>query len=122
MMCMPSSGVKFKYAELENLQILELPYSNGNVSMLILLPKADLSSIEPLTIEKLEEWRSEMKETVLDAIYLPKFEFETKYLLNDYLKTLGMPSAFNPHEADFSGMSPNKSLDRFRNSSGLRES
>jgi serpin B len=108
MMCMPSSGVKFKYAELENLQILELPYSNGNVSMLILLPKADLSSIEPLTIEKLEEWKSEMKETVLDAIYLPKFEFETKYLLNDYLKTLGMPTAFNPHEADFSGMSPIK--------------
>jgi serpin B len=108
MMCMFPSGVKFKYAEIGNLQILELPYSNGNVSMLILLPKADLSSIEPLTIEKLEEWRSEMKETVLDAIYLPKFEFETKYLLNDYLKTLGMPKAFNPHEADFSGMSPIK--------------
>jgi len=99
----PSEETKFNYTETEDLQILELPYKGGKISMLILLPKGDLSSIEPLTLEKIEEWKSKMKETKLDSIYLPKFEFRTKYFLNDNLKRLGMPTAFTP-EADFSGM------------------
>jgi serpin B len=107
MMCMFPSDVKFKYAELKDLQILELPYADGNVSMIILLPKEDLGKIEPLTVEKLEEWKSKMEETTLDAIYIPKFEFETKYILNSHLKRLGMPTAFTP-QADFSGITPIK--------------
>jgi serpin B len=101
------SDVKFKYAELKDLQILELPYTDGNVSMIILLPKEDLGKIEPLTVEKLEEWKSKMEETTLDAIYIPKFEFETKYILNSHLKMLGMPTAFT-RQADFSGITPIK--------------
>jgi serpin B len=45
-----------------------------------------------------------MKETELDAIYLPKFEFDNKYSLNENLKALGMPTAFTWPGADFSGM------------------
>jgi serpin B len=45
-----------------------------------------------------------MQETNLGAIYLPRFEFETKYPLNENLKALGMPLAFDPEKADFSGM------------------
>lgn len=105
MMYMIPDNAKFNYADLGDLQILELPYKGEKISMLIILPKKDLKSIEPvLTAEKLEEWKSQMQETNLDAIYLPKFEFETKYTLNENLKALGMPSTFNPNNADFSGM------------------
>ncbi len=105
MMYMDNDKVKFNYADLENLQILELPYKGEEISMLILLPTENLAAIEPsLTAEKLEEWKNKMQETKLDAIYLPKFEFETKYTLNENLKALGMPTAFDAEKADFSGM------------------
>jgi len=103
MMHMEPKNVFFNYTETEDLQILELPYKGNEISMLILLSKEN-KTIEPLTIEKIEEWKEEMRETELEAIYLPKFEFKTKYNLNDILKTLGMKSAFDPGKADFSGM------------------
>jgi len=110
MMYMRPEKARFNYADLEDLQILELPYKGGKISMLILLPKEDLDSIEPITIEKLEEWKSQMKETKLDEIYLPKFEFKTKYNLEENLKALGMSTAFNPYGADFSGMTGSREL------------
>jgi len=101
MMHMKNDKASFNYLDTGSLQVLELPYKGEDVSMLILLPE-DINSLE-LTTENLEKWKSEMKEGDLDAIYFPKFEFETKYRLNDYLKAMGMPSAFT-EEADFSGM------------------
>ena len=78
--------------------------------MLILLPKEKLSYIESsLTLEMLSEYKDQMQETKLDAIYLPKFEFETKYFMGNILSALGMPSAFSP-EADFSGISGRRDL------------
>ena len=72
--------------------------------MMILLPTENLDAIEPsFTAEKLNEYKSQMKETKLDSISLPKFEFDTKYFMNDTLIALGMPTAFGM-DADFSGM------------------
>ena len=101
---------KFNYADTGDLQILELPYQGDKVSMLLLLPAESLNAIEPtLTAEKLEEYKSQMKETELDLISLPKFELDAKYLMNETLKALGMPTAFSEN-ADFSGMTGNKDL------------
>lgn len=118
MMYMKNDKAEFNYAELEKLQILELPYKGEEVSMLILLPKQGrafdtetgesigydyaLADIE-LSSENLNEWKARMHETKLDGIFLPKFEFDTKYFLNDALKAMGMPTAFSM-KADFSGM------------------
>ena len=77
--------------------------------MLILLPTENLGAIEPfLTAGKLNEYKAQMKETKLDAIYLPKFEFDTKYFMKETLSIMGMPTAFG--NADFSGMDGTKSL------------
>lgn len=119
MMYMKPKKAQFNYADLEKLQILELPYKGDKISMIILLPKQGedydyetgkiitstytLEDIE-LSSEKLNEYKSQMQETKLDAIYLPKFEFDTKYSLNENLKALGMPTAFTWPGADFSGM------------------
>ncbi|MBU0722508.1 serpin family protein [Patescibacteria group bacterium] len=111
MMYMKPKKARFNYSDLEDLQILELPYKGGKISMLILLPTENLDSIEPaLTAEKLSEYKSQMQETKLDAIYLPKFEFDTKYTLNENLKALGMPTAFDLSSADFSGMTTTEKI------------
>ncbi|MCD6367768.1 MAG: serpin family protein [Candidatus Aenigmarchaeota archaeon] len=109
MMYMKPDKAKFNYADLGNLQILELPYKGDKISMIIILPKGDLSSIEPITLDKIESWESQMEETKLDAIYLPKFEFDTKYFMRNTLKSMGMPTAFSS-SADFSGITGTKDL------------
>jgi len=104
--------IRFNYAETEKAQILELPYQGNETSMLILLPKGDnLQDIEQsLTADKLYEWRSMLKETKLDGVYLPRFKFETKYFMPETLKRMGMKKAFDPSEADFSGMDGTRNL------------
>jgi serpin B len=104
MMHLDPKDEELKYANLDDLQILELPYKGENISMLILLPKVNLSVIESsLTSEKLEEYKNQMNKTVLEDIYLPKFELDTKYFMKEALISLGMPTAFGGM-ANFSGM------------------
>jgi serpin B len=98
-------NAKLNYADLGDLEILELPYKGGNISMLILLPRGDLKSIETnLTTENISQYRNLMKETEV-SVYLPKFSFTTQYFLNDVLKSLGIEKGFDPTQANFSGMS-----------------
>lgn len=109
MMHMDNEKAKFNYGDIGDLQILELPYKGDEISMLVLLPTGNLDAIEPnLTTEKLNEWKSQMKEEKLDAISLPKFEFDTKYFMKETLSAMGMPAAFV--NADFSGMDGTKNL------------
>jgi serpin B len=92
------------YAETEDLQILELPYKGEELSMLVLLPKEnDIDSLEQnLNINKLSEWKNMLEEQSVD-VFLPKFKFETKYMMAPTLSDMGMPTAFSG-SADFSGI------------------
>jgi serpin B len=87
------------------LQILELPYEGEDLSMLILLPnEGQMGSLESnLTTENLAKWRSNLWGQEID-IYIPKFKFETKYYMKPTLTEMGMPTAFDPDYADFSGL------------------
>ncbi len=124
MMYMDPDKARFSYANLEKLQILELPYKGDKISMLILLPKQGKEydfetgeeiiydySLEDvnLSYEDLENYKSKMAEEKLDAIYLPKFEFDTKYFMSKDLKEMGMSTAFSL-DADFSGIDGNGDL------------
>lgn len=110
MMNMFPEKTSFNYADTGDLQILELPYKGNKISMLVLLPSENLDAVEStLTAEKLKEYKSKMKETKLDSISLPKFEFDTKYFMKDTLSALGMPTAFSDN-ADFSGMNGRRDL------------
>ena len=97
---------QFNYTENEVMQILQLKYTGDEICMNIFLPKEgyDLSDIiRTLNHKSYDELISSMSKTELD-IYLPKFTIKTPlYTLNDHLKALGMPKAFEPY-ADFSGM------------------
>lgn len=100
----------FKYAETGDLQVLELPYSGFNLSMLVLLPKGDgTSALEGmLTPQNLAGWTGSMQYEDVE-LYLPKFKFETKSYLAENLKAMGMPTAFSD-SADFSGMDGTQEL------------
>jgi serpin B len=102
---------KFKYTEDETVQILELPYAGEELSMLILLPKEDSpDNVESiLTAQRIDEWRASIKEEEVD-VYLPRFKLETKYGLVETFKELGMRQAFDPGQADFSGMTGRRDL------------
>ncbi|MEA3452897.1 MAG: serpin family protein [Patescibacteria group bacterium] len=101
---------RFNYAENEDLQILEMPYSGEELSMLIFLPKEDnLDKLENLfNSQNLLKWKEELKEERV-KIFIPKFKFETKYLMAEDLREMGMPIALSA-SADFSGMTGDKDL------------
>ncbi len=102
-----------KYFENEDLQAVELPYVGGEISMLVLLPKGELSRVEPyLSSDKLEALRGMLTGLEKVDVYLPRFKFETKYLMGGkegLLGKMGMPTAFTL-AADLSGMTGQKEL------------
>ena len=98
----------FSYAGTDGVQLLEMPYAGGELSMLIVLPEArdGLADVEArLTVEQLQSWEDEMGRCLVD-VALPKFRVEPEQSINlkGLLTTMGMPDAFDPSEADFSGM------------------
>jgi serpin B len=100
---------RFNYGESDNMQIIELPYNGNDTSMIIILPKENLTSIEAsLNLENLELWKSSMFNQKVN-IFIPKFKFETKYMMKPMLIEMGMPEAFSDN-ADFSGMTGKKDL------------
>jgi serpin B len=110
MMEFSGDSARFNYAEPSGLQILELPYKNDRLSMLIILPaQGGLKELETkLSPEQLSAWKQELYEERVD-VRLPKFVLNAKYSLPETLAEMGMPSAFTL-QADFSGMDGKKDL------------
>ena len=99
---------RFRYAAHEQLQILELTYSDKALAMTIILPKQvdGLRQIEEMLsseriIEGLERTMSDRRVHV----YLPRFRISSNYRLARPLKEMGLTLPFS-EKADFSGMSP----------------
>lgn len=106
-----SQAQSFNYAETEDMQILEMPYEDEDISMLVLLPKGDsLDKLEKnLTPENLKKWCGMLKREEV-RVYFPRFKLERKYSMVDDLRKLGMPSAFDAGRADFSGLTGKRDL------------
>ncbi|XP_061178771.1 serpin B8-like [Saccostrea echinata] len=99
---------RFKFCHVSDLRldILELPYEGKTISMVILLPVAvdGLEAVErSLTETTLRNAMSTLKGQQVE-VYLPKFKMESSFQLKCYLSALGMPSAFDPSRASFSGI------------------
>ncbi|XP_009488883.2 serpin B12 [Pelecanus crispus] len=110
---------KLGYIEEISAQVLELPYAQKSLSMIILLPSdmadgstSGLEQIEStMTYENLMLWASSehMFETTVE-VYLPRFKLEGMFKLNEVLQELGMTDIFSDSKADLSAMSFSKSL------------
>lgn len=96
---------EFKYAEVEGLQLLELPYVGDDLSMVVLLPRATdgLASLEGLLNgPTLDRWLAQARNQKVN-VFLPKFKLTAQFSLAQTLVGMGMTEAFSP-SADFSGM------------------
>ncbi|HUG29523.1 MAG TPA: serpin family protein [Candidatus Limnocylindria bacterium] len=95
----------FRYAEGDDWQAVELPYVGRQLAMLIVLPDnlpafeaaLDGAGLDAITAA-LEDRRVQLS--------LPRFGIESKLGLNEVLSDMGMPLAFDPPSADFSGITP----------------
>jgi len=110
MMHMCDESKKLNYASNSDVQLLQLPYKDEELSMFILLPKEnDISSLEAkLDPAYLSDLKDDLSAEYVD-VYLPKLKLEQKYELNQMLASMGMPTAFSP-AADFSGITSDTSL------------
>ena len=102
----------FMYMEHEAFQALELPYQDGEMSMVILLPREidGLSDLEAsLTDKNLLSW-IRVFQSVDVEVTLPKFRVTSEFSIGGLLRSMGMEDAFDPKTADFSGMTETKDL------------
>jgi serine protease inhibitor len=100
-----------RYMENSDFQAVELPYKTGQLSMVILLPRrldgcGDLEN--QLSPTLLSSSLGQMKKQKVE-IFLPRFQLESRFKLNDALAVMGMPDAFGA-TADFSGMDAARDL------------
>lgn len=98
----------FGVGSAEGCRLLELPYSERSLSMVVLLPEKGrtLESIEKrLDAKTLGRWLSGLRSANLD-LQLPRFRFTSRFRLDSVLEALGMRDAFSARDADFSGMDP----------------
>lgn len=96
----------FSYVLTERFQAVELPYGQGDFSMVVMLPRAGVDVDEVvghLTPESWELWLRGFSRTKI-IFGLPKFTLEYEIGLNDVLTALGMGIAFSPYEANLEGL------------------
>ena len=103
---------KPKYPGKDGFSMVELPYRGGSMSMVVIAPNdpGGLPALErKLNASSVSQWIAAMKDRKTN-IRLPKFKMETSYDLNETLAALGMPSAFDPSRANFSGISSSEKI------------
>jgi serpin B len=94
--------------------LFALPYADGNLSMVILLPEAvdGIEAVEKkLDAAKLQQWLAALDQAreAKAQVFLPRFKLDLRLDLGGALSAMGMGSAFGP-QADFSGMSTQRDL------------
>jgi serpin B len=99
------------YARGEGYQAVELPYQGGQMSMLILVPDAGRFEAFEAALDagRVETILKQLQPQVVN-LHMPKFSYTSDLDLANTLAALGMPLAFRPGEADFSGMDGSRDL------------
>jgi serpin B len=100
----------FGYARGDGYQLVELPYSGHEMSMVILLPdeggyEAFEEGLDASTVEAMLNGASSQRLNLT----MPRFEFDDQFSLGETLADMGMPLAFS-NQADFSGMTGQRDL------------
>eukprot|EP00057_Strongylocentrotus_purpuratus_P031689 XP_785336.2 PREDICTED: leukocyte elastase inhibitor-like [Strongylocentrotus purpuratus] len=92
--------------------VLEMPYERFDLSLLIALPVKDdgLGQLETkLSADILQSWDAGLEWRKVKVL-LPKFKLKAEFQLNEVLKRMGMPDAFNDGLANFEGISDDREL------------
>lgn len=105
-----------RYPGAKGFAIAELPYKGDELSMVLIAPNSatGLPAIEKLlTQDLLNGWIGKLKKRET-GVYLPKLKLETRYMLADTLKAMGIKQAFTRPTpkggADFTGISASENF------------
>ncbi len=102
----------FGYSDSGKLKVLQIPFEGQSFSLVVLLPARNdgLAGLEQSLAPK--EWSGLIQDTrrTVVHVFLPKFKIESDLILNAPLISLGMKSAFDRDQADFSGMNGKRNL------------
>ena len=91
-----------------NLTAVSLPYGQGRLSMILVLPNSDVdlgAFVGTLTPADIDSWVTRMYSGSVN-LFLPRFTTSFSANLIPPLTTLGMGVAFEPGIGDFSGIYP----------------
>jgi serpin B len=105
----------FNYSDAGSVQVLEIPYKNKELSMIVLLPKAieGLSAFEQsLTPANMQQLLGQLRPAGTVIVTMPKFKMEAQFGLQDTLMVMGMKEAFDKKMADFSGLASRETMQR----------
>jgi serpin B len=95
----------FRHGSGDGFQAIALPYTGRSAAMVIILPEnGRFREIEQLLSAG---WVDELQATMQEGevrLTMPKFTYAPELDLAETLQSLGMPDAFSPEAADFSGM------------------
>lgn len=110
---------EFAHARRDGWTAVRLPYKDGRLGLLALLPDGDGRECPKLAAETVESLGAEAAGGPL-KLSLPKVDLSTREELGSLLASLGMPTAFSG-EADFTGISPDaESLSAVRHAARLK--
>lgn len=88
-----------------------LPYVGGDLAMTVVVPDTSVRGLETtLDGPTLAAILKAPKAVGIVQLQLPRWRFRLSAQLNGSLKTLGMPTAFEPGKANFSGMTTQEHL------------
>lgn len=98
----------FKHFFSDTVRLIELPYSDGQFVMTVLMPANELMPIDQFveeffTLDNFSEWRENLQERNLN-LQLPRFQMDYEVTFNNILKSMGVEQLFNPSQADLSGI------------------
>jgi serpin B len=100
------------YYEDAQLQMVQLPYDQGEMSLLIILPRTGTSLADiARRVFSDANWPNYLANLTPRAgtLRLPRFRAEYACATNEALQALGMTAPFDPHLADFSAISKSPS-------------
>jgi serpin B len=106
---MMNTFIESNYYEDEMMQVVEILYQNNKASMIVFLPKKEITiNNENFNYSYFKKVLGKLENRNIN-LALPKFKIESNYELSESLQKMGMKSAFSPG-ADFSGISGSKNL------------
>src|SRR5262249_23063853 len=109
---MMSMTDRMNFADLGAFTLLEIPYTQHEQSMIILLPKKQdgLPELEKqFNAANLTKWLGKRGPHQVD-LKLPRFKMTAEFKLNDVLSQMGMKDAFVGGKADFTGVNSQRKL------------
>lgn len=103
----------YRYAEVPEGQIIELPFEDEELAMIFMLPQDVDATSKNLDEKTWQSWMKALGKTRKVELFLPKFRLEqTLNTLPDTFYAMGMKAPFDPKQADFSGILSNTHMGR----------